>query len=456
LCTEAAWSNRIGRLFLKVTFIVPRVSFHTLGCKLNYAESSSVERQFLERGFDVVEFGVPADVVVINTCTVTDRADRECRQVIRRARRSSPDAAIIVTGCYAQLEPGRIAAIEGVSLVLGSQEKFHLLDHLAALEDHACARVLVAPIGEVRKFGAAFSPGGSGRTRAFLKVQDGCDYVCSFCTIPLARGGSRSQPLSLCVEQARAVVRRGYREIVLTGVNVGDFGGPDGSFADLLRKLETIPGLDRLRIGSIEPNLLTEEILEVVADSTVLCKHFHIPLQSGSDAVLRRMRRRYTTDLYRGLVERIQRRIPDCGIGADVIVGFPGETEQEFQETYAFLHSIPVTYLHVFTYSERHHTAAIGMPSSVPVHIRRERNVRLRILGQEKRRAHEQTFLGRRFPVLLEGTVEGGVRFGLTGEYVRVGVPAEGTKENTVVHVDLCRLEPGYCAGTAVGQEAAA
>jgi threonylcarbamoyladenosine tRNA methylthiotransferase MtaB len=435
---------------------MPRVSFHTLGCKLNYAETSSVERQFLDRGFDIVALDAPADVCVINTCTVTERADRECRQIIRRARRASPGAAIVVTGCYAQLEPERIAAIEGVSLVLGAKEKFHLLDHLAALDDHACARVLVSPIDEAGQFAAAFSGGDGGRTRAFLKVQDGCDYSCSFCTIPLARGASRSQAVAECIEQARLLTGRGYREIVLTGVNVGDFRGSDGSLPLLLRELERVPGLDRVRISSIEPNLLTDDLLALVEGSSRLCNHFHIPLQSGSEAVLHRMRRRYQTRLYRELVGRIKHRLPDCGIGADVIVGFPGETDAEFEETCSFVAELPISYLHVFTYSERPHTAAAASGPPVPVHVRRVRNARLRMLGEVKRRAHEESLLGRRFPVLLEGSVEDGLRFGWTEHYVRVGIPEPGTRENTIVEVGLLRIEDGYCAGELRRQEAAA
>jgi threonylcarbamoyladenosine tRNA methylthiotransferase MtaB len=435
---------------------MPRVSFHTLGCKLNYAETSSVERQFLDRGFDVVAFDTPSDVCVINTCTVTERADRECRQIIRRARRLSPDAAIVVTGCYAQLEPERIASMEGVNLVLGAREKFHVLDHLAALEDHACARILVSPIGAVQEFGPASSSGDGARTRAFLKVQDGCDYSCSFCTIPRARGSSRSQSVAASLEQARALAGQGYREIVLTGVNVGDFRSPDGTLADLLRGLQQVSGLQRIRVSSIEPNLLTDEIVEMAAVSPSVCRHFHIPLQSGSDAVLHRMRRRYNSGLYHRLIDRIHRRMPDCGIGADVIVGFPGETDAEFEETLGFIRDLPVSYLHVFTYSERPHTAAAGFASPVPVHVRRERNARLRLLSDAKRRAHAESLLGRPVPVLLEGTVEDGLRFGLTEHYVRVGIPVTGTAENTVVDVLLRRAEDGYCVGELSPREAAA
>ncbi len=434
---------------------MPRVSFHTLGCKLNYAETSSVERQFLDRGYEVVEFGSPADVCVINTCTVTGQADRECRQIIRRALRSSPGAAVVVTGCYAQLASGRIAAMEGVRLVLGSREKFRILDHLAGLENHGCARVLVSPMAACDEFGPAFTSADDTRTRAFLKVQDGCDYSCSFCTIPFARGRSRSQSVAATRAQAQELVSRGFREIVLTGVNVGDYGAADGALPDLLRALHDVPGIARIRISSIEPNLLTEEIVDLVAHSPILCRHFHLPLQSGSDSVLRRMRRRYDTALYRDLVHALHRRMPDCGIGADVIVGFPGETTAEFEETVAFLRDLPVTYLHVFTYSERAGTAAASLPQAVPVHARRSRNAALRALGEAKRRAHGEALLGRRLPVLLEGTVDAGLRFGFTPQYVRVGVPAAGTAENTIVDAQLRVVAPGYCRGELAQQEAA-
>jgi threonylcarbamoyladenosine tRNA methylthiotransferase MtaB len=392
--------------------------------------------------------------------------------MIRRARRTSPGATIVATGCYAQLEPGRVAAIEGVDLVLGLREKFHLLDHLAAVEAHGCARILVAPVGDLEEFGPAFSSGvgppdrtkfsvesvvrAGDRTRAFLKVQDGCDYTCSFCTIPLARGPARSQPIEACIEQARVLAGRGYREIVLTGVNVGDFGDTGADLLDLLRALETVPGLDRIRISSIEPNLLTDGIVDMVADSGVLCDHFHIPLQSGSDAVLRQMRRRYTSGDYRRLIERIKKRIPDCGIGVDAIVGFPGESEAHFGETYALLHELPVSYLHVFTYSERPNTPAAGFASPVPPGVRHERSSRLRILSEKKKNAFHASMLGRRVTVLLEGNVDRGLRFGLTEQYVRVGVPVGTAPENALIAVDLIRVEDGYCVGEPARHEAAA
>lgn len=435
---------------------MPRVSLHTLGCKLNYAETSSIGRQFADKGFAVVEFGTPADVCVINTCTVTARADRECRQIIRRARRTSPGATIVVTGCYAQLEPERIAAIQGVDLVLGTREKFRMLDHLAALQSHGCARILVSPVGEPEEFGPAFSSDVTGRTRAFLKVQDGCDYTCTFCTIPLARGAARSQSIGACVEQARLLVGQGFREIVLTGVNVGEFGVPGADLADLLSALESVPGLERLRISSIEPNLLTGRILNLVAESPVICNHFHVPLQSGSDAVLRRMKRRYTSAMYQDLIGRIIGRIPDCGIGADVIVGFPGESESDFEETRALLQDLPLTYLHVFTYSERAHTPAAAFASPVPLRVRHERNERLRHLGEEKRSARHAAMIGRTERVLMEGTVADGLRFGLTEHYVRVGVPADGAMEHAVMEVELLQAGPGYCLGRPVCGEIAA
>lgn len=430
-----------------------KVAFHTLGCKLNSAETSSIERRCIERGHTVVAFGSAADVCVINTCTVTDRADRECRQIIRRAKRASPGARIIVTGCYAQLEPDRVAAIEGVDLVLGTREKSRLADHLEVAGAHGCTRVAVTPAAGGEEFEPAFSSDTGDRTRAVLKIQDGCDYPCTYCTIPLARGRSRSQTIADCIAQAHLLAGRGYREIVLTGVNVGDFRSPDGDFPTLLGAMETIPGIDRVRISSIEPNLLSEEIIDRVAGSSVLCDHFHLPLQSGADAVLRRMKRRYTSADYREVIAKVRSRIPDCGIGADVIVGFPGETDELFEETLSFLESLPVSYLHVFTYSERAHTPAAEFHPVVPRAVRRERNAVLRALGERKRKEFHRSLLGKRVPVLTEGTVGSGLRFGLTEQYCRVGVPADAAPENAVIHVDIIRAAEDHCVGRPVEME---
>jgi threonylcarbamoyladenosine tRNA methylthiotransferase MtaB len=429
-----------------------KVALHTLGCKLNYAETSTLGKQFLERGFQIVAWGEPADVVVLNTCTVTERADRECRQLIRRALRGGGEPYVIVTGCYAQLEPEQIASIHGVDLVLGTSEKSDLFRYVeSGFRKPGVPRIHISDPGTLDRFGPAFTTGAGGRTRAYLKVQDGCDYACSFCTIPLARGASRSQALERCVSQAEELVRQGYREIVLTGVNVGDFGRKSGSsLLALLTELVRLDGLTRLRISSIEPNLLTRAMVEFVAAEPVMCKHFHIPLQSGTDAILRAMRRRYTVSAYRALLQQIRSVVPDAGVGADVIVGFPGETDADFDATAAFLQELPLSYLHVFTYSERPRTPAASMGAPVAPHTRHLRNAILRSLSQKKRRAFYESMIGRTVPVLLEGDCENGLRFGFTDNYVRVGVPVGTAEQNTLVPVKLEAIEDGICRGTPV------
>ncbi|MDH3251502.1 MAG: tRNA (N(6)-L-threonylcarbamoyladenosine(37)-C(2))-methylthiotransferase MtaB [Ignavibacteria bacterium] len=434
---------------------MPRVALHTLGCKLNYAETTTIGKQFIDRGFDIVPFGEETDVCVINTCSVTERADRECRQMIRRARRTSRDPFVVVTGCYAQLEPEEIASIEGVDLVLGAKEKFELFHHANDFRKGWYAKVCVSDIGSVDTFGPAFSTSATDRTRAYLKVQDGCDFNCTFCTIPLARGTSRSQSVGETLAQARMLVEGGYREIVLTGVNVGDYGKKSGTgLIGLLRELVQIDGLERLRISSIEPNLLSQEIIDFTAESPVMCNHFHIPLQSGNDQVLRGMRRRYTTRLYEDLIRRIRQRIPECGIGVDVIVGFPGETPAQFEETYRFLNEIPVSYLHAFTYSERPNTPAVSYTQPVEPRERFRRNAMIRVLGQKKKHSFYSSMIGRRLPVLTESECEGPFRFGLTDNYVRVGLPAR-VAENTVVATELTGMTDGYCVGVVAEKEMA-
>jgi threonylcarbamoyladenosine tRNA methylthiotransferase MtaB len=427
---------------------MPKVALHTLGCKLNYAETSTLGKQFLERGYELVDLGSPADVVVINTCTVTERADRECRQLIRRALRNGSSPYVVVTGCYAQLEPEAIASMNGVDLVLGAREKFDLFRFAGALEKETTPRIHVSEIDTVDNFGPAFTTEAGGRTRAFLKIQDGCDYSCSFCTIPLARGRSRSQTPGECIGQARELAAAGYREIVLTGVNVGDYGRKSSSsLLHLVQELVEVDGIDRIRISSIEPNLLTLPLLEFVAGQPKMCKHFHIPLQSGSDEVLRLMRRRYSTDEYRLLISRIREAIPDAGIGVDVIAGFPGETDTRFNETYAFLHELPVSYLHVFTYSERPNTPAAAMNGRVEPLQRHHRNEMLRILSQKKRRAFYESMIGRTVTVLAEGDVGKGRRFGFTDSYVRVAFPAEACGENTMLPLVVTAVDDNVCIG---------
>lgn len=441
-----------------------RVSFHTLGCKLNYAETATISQQFIDRGFRVVEFGEPADVCVINTCSVTNKADRECRQLIRKALRASPQACIVVVGCYAQLEPEEVSSIEGVDYVIGAKEKFDLFRYIDASGKRQEPEIIRSPIETATEFVPCYTAGSADRTRAYLKVQDGCDYQCAFCTIPLARGISRSQPIDATVEQARQLVRQGYREIVLTGVNVGDYGRKIGTnLLSLLRALEEVDGLMRIRISSIEPNLLTHELIEYVRDSEKTCPHFHIPLQSGSDAILKLMRRRYLSGHYRELIYKIKEEIPDAGIGADVIVGFPGETDAHFEETYLFLVELPLSYLHVFTYSERPNTYALKLPGVVEPRVRARRNEMLRILSAKKRRSFYEGFVGRVVPVLMEGTLQhdargmiacpkgllrsGDLRIGHTGHYVRVGVPSYMAAENDIVDVRIIGVDDKLCIG---------
>ena len=436
---------------------MPTVSLHTLGCKLNYAETSMLGKQFMDRGFSVVEFGQPADVCVINTCSVTERANRECRQIIRRAARTAGNPLVVVTGCYAQLQPDEVASIRGVDLVLGAQEKFEIFDHLGGLEKKLYPQVFVSDIDAVDNFGVSYSTSVGGRTRAFLKIQDGCDYSCSFCTIPLARGGSRSQTPEACLRQAGELVGQGYKEITLTGVNVGDYGKSTGTnLLDLLRGLVRIDGLERIRISSIEPNLLTDEMIGFVAAEPKMCKHFHIPLQSGCDEVLRLMRRRYHAVYYRGLVERVRQAIPRCGIGVDVIVGFPGETEAHFQATLRFLEDLPASYIHVFTYSERPHTPAAGLTGAVEPKVRFKRNEIIRALGLKKKREFYGRHVGTTATVLTESELESGLRFGFTDNYVRVAVSAGGSNANELVPVEITGLQGNRCLGRIVKENVAA
>jgi threonylcarbamoyladenosine tRNA methylthiotransferase MtaB len=424
---------------------MPTVALHTLGCKLNYAETSALARKFQDRGYRVVPFGAEADVCVVNTCTVTAAADRECRQIIRRARRSSPRARVVVTGCYAQLAPEDVASIPGVQLVLGTREKFDILRHLDDARTGGGPRVLVSDTAGAEDFGPASSSDG-GRTRAFLKIQDGCDYPCTYCTIPLARGASRSHPPELCLAQARELAAAGFREIVLTGVNVGDYGRKDGTdLLALLRLLTGVEGLRRIRISSIEPNLLTDEIIAFTADSEVMAPHFHIPLQSGSAEVLGMMRRRYSPADFAGRVEAAAARIPDCGIGVDVITGFPGETDAHFAEGTALLGDLPFTYLHVFTYSERPDTPAAALPGSVPVQIRRRRTALLRDISARRRREFYRSLVGSTQEVLLEAQVADGLRYGYSGNYARLGVPAGAGDENSVLTVRVTDARADHC-----------
>ncbi len=421
-----------------------RVAFHTLGCKLNFAETGTLQDAFTERAYHTVAFGEPAEVTVINTCTVTEEADRKCRQVIRRALRANPDTFVVVTGCYAQLQPEAIASIPGVDAVLGADEKFRLFDLLQDFEKGDRTQVHVSCIDDAAAFGPAYSAGE--RTRAFLKVQDGCDYTCAFCTIPLARGKSRSQSIAETVRQANVIAARGVREVVLSGVNIGLFGNDTGeSLLGLLQALDGVEGIARYRISSIEPNLLTDTIVDFVAGSRAFAPHFHIPLQSGDDRVLGTMRRRYRRDVYARRVATIKERMPHACIGADVIVGFPAETDASFEETHAFLHALPVSYLHVFTYSERPDTHAVDQldriaEAPIPKGERTRRNRRLRILSEKKRAAFYREHLGTTRPVLWEHA-QGRTMLGFTDNYVRVEAPFDEERVE--------RIEPAYLADVA-------
>ncbi len=403
------------------------VAFYTLGCKLNFSETSAIGRQFEEKGFRPVAFEAGADYYVINTCSVTDHADRKCRKVVQQALKHNPAAFVAIVGCYAQLKPEEISNIPGVAAVLGAAEKFQLADTIAGLPRPAAGQqghVRASPIAAATEFHPAHSFGN--RTRTFLKVQDGCDYSCSFCTIPLARGGSRSGSIASVVERVAALAAQGVPEIVLTGVNLGDFGlqGPERErredFTQLVRALDQIEGIRRFRISSCEPNLLTDGILETVAASRRFMPHFHIPLQSGSDKILGLMRRRYRRDLYAQRVARIKELMPHAGIGVDVIVGFPGETDDDFLDTYHFLNELPISYLHVFPYSERPDTLAPTLPGRVQDRVRHERTTQLRSLSEKKKRAFYEAHIGLETEVLFEDDVTNGRMEGFTPNYIRV------------------------------------
>ncbi|MFM7646376.1 MAG: tRNA (N(6)-L-threonylcarbamoyladenosine(37)-C(2))-methylthiotransferase MtaB [Sphingomonadales bacterium] len=407
------------------------VAFHTLGCKLNYSETSSLGRMLEKEGFEKKEFDQAADVYVINTCSVTDNADKECRQLVRRIQRRAPESYVVITGCYAQLKPNEIATIPGVDLVLGAAEKFNLPYHIKNLQQQEGTKICSCDIEDVRDFTASWS--SQDRTRSFLKVQDGCDYNCSFCTIPLARGKSRSDSIANVVANARELAATQTKEVVLTGVNLGDFGQPGEDFFQLVQALDTVEGIDRYRISSIEPNLLTNEIIDFVAKSKRFMPHFHIPLQSGSDRILGLMRRRYKRALYTERIEWIKQCMPHAAIGVDVIVGFPGETEEEFAETYSFLEQLPVTYLHVFTYSERDNTHALSLHNKVPTSVRQERNKKLRNLSFIKTKQFTAQFFDTVRPVLFEKAEHEGMIEGYTDNYIRVQTPYRSEWINTIV-----------------------
>jgi threonylcarbamoyladenosine tRNA methylthiotransferase MtaB len=416
-----------------------KVAFYTLGCKLNFAESSYISKIFKDKGFEQVDFYDKPDIYVINTCSVTDNADKKCRKLVQSALKVSPYAFIIVMGCYAQLKPYEISSIKGVDLVVGAKDKFKILDIVDSFEKCNSASIQVSNINEVNDFEHAYS--SDDRTRTFLKVQDGCNYHCSFCTIPLARGNSRSDTIENVLGKAKEAVSQGAKEIIITGVNIGDYGIVEGKkeadFLSLITKLDEIEGIDRFRISSIEPNLLTNDIIKFVANSSKFVPHFHIPLQSGNDKILKMMRRRYTRDLYQDRVSMIKQLMPDSCIGVDVIVGFPGETEEMFLDTYEFINALDVSYLHVFPYSERPNTKAITLGDVVPHQERFKRSKMLRILSDKKKRKFYQHNVGKHGLVLFEQGEENEFMYGFTKNYIKVRTAYNSEMINTVHKVML-------------------
>ncbi len=405
-----------------------KVAFHTLGCKLNFAETSTIARKFVNEGYERVSFDTAADVYVINTCSVTESADKECKKIVQQALKLSPEAFVCIIGCYAQLKPLEIAQIKGVDLVLGATEKFRIVDYIKDLNKKKFAEVHSCEIEEANVFTGAYSYGD--RTRAFLKVQDGCDYSCTYCTIPLARGVSRSDSLENILQNATEIAQKGIKEIVLTGVNIGDYGkGEMGNkkhqhtFLELIQALEKVSGIERIRISSIEPNLLQNEIIRFVAGSQKFVPHFHIPLQSGSNKILKQMKRRYLRELYFDRIQTIRTLMPDCCIGVDVITGFPGETDNDFLETYHFLNDLDISYLHVFTYSERAHTEASEFEGVVNMSVRKQRTKMLRILSSKKKTAFYHRYKDTWQEVLFENEVKNNRIYGYSRNYLRVSVP---------------------------------
>jgi len=412
------------------------VAIHTLGCKLNFSESSTIVRQLEKNGFTRVDFSHKADIYIINTCSVTDNADKKCRNTVKGVLKQNPNAYVVVIGCYAQLKPKEISSIPGVDMVLGAAEKFNMIEHLHSLVKEAKAIVHNKNIKETQDFVPAYSMGD--RTRSFLKVQDGCDYFCSFCTIPLARGKSRNVSIQETVEKAKEVASKNIKEVVLTGVNIGDFGANQNyeeTFYDLLVELDKVDGIERFRISSIEPNLLSNEIIDFVAQSNKIVPHFHIPLQSGNDEILTKMRRKYLSDLYRDRIAKIKSKMPNCCIGVDVIVGFPGESEEHFLSTYEFINSLEVSYLHVFPYSERNNTTAKKLPNKVSKSDKSNRAEQLRILSAKKKRHFYESQLGKKMDVLWEEEAHGGnLMQGFSENYIRFEAPYDASKVNTIEH----------------------
>ena len=415
-----------------------KAAFYTLGCKLNFAETSTISRQLALSGFIKTDFNNPADIYVINTCSVTENANRECRRIIRKARKISPDSFIVVTGCFAQLKPKEISKIEGVDMVLGANDKFNLPKLLTSLEKNKLTKVHGCEINKLDYF-SSYSL--NDRTRSFLKIQDGCDYPCSYCTIPLARGKSRSDSIENIIKNAKDIAEKGIKEIVLTGVNIGDFKYENKNFASLINELDNIDGIDRYRISSIEPNLISEKVMQAVKKSKKFMPHFHIPLQSGSDLILGKMRRRYQTNLYRKIVENISKEIKNVCIGADVIVGFPGETDEEFYKTLNFIKDLPISYLHVFSYSERENTPATNFDHKIPKKTKAERSKQLRILSSKLKNAFYKKYLNSKHSALLEKDNNDGMLYGFTDNYIKIKTPFNKNIRQTKQQVKLLQID---------------
>ena len=425
--------------------IPKRIAFHTLGCKVNYSETSSISRDIIKSGFEQVNYKDLADIYVLNTCSVTENANKDARKFVRTVRRKSPNATIAVIGCYAQLKPDEIGEIDGIDIVLGAEEKFNLIDHLDGFELNREKKIIKSNIKFVSDFKSSYSIGE--RTRSYLKVQDGCNYNCSFCTIPLARGKSRSDTISNTIKVAKEIASTEVKEIVLSGINIGDYGiGSNESFYDLIKEMDSLSGIDRIRISSIEPNLLSNEIIELSSISKKLMPHFHIPLQSGSDNILKAMKRRYDTNLYADLIKKIKIKIPDVAIGVDVMVGFPGETEEDFLSTYNFIKKLEISYLHVFTYSERPNTDALNLDKIVSMEKRKERSKILHFLSDEKLLNFYDQFIGQKRPVLFE-SIKNGQLIGHSDNYIKI--KSNGTPDliNTIQNVDLLDNDGRYVYG---------
>ena len=421
------------------------IAFHTLGCKTNYSETSSISREIIKSGFEKVGYNELADIYVLNTCSVTENANKDARKFVRKAKKNNPNATNVVIGCYAQLKPDEIGEIDGVDIVLGAKEKFNLINHLDGLELNKGTKILNSKIEYVSNFKSSYSLGE--RTRSYLKVQDGCNYSCSFCTIPLARGKSRNDTIQNTIQVAKKIATTEVKEIVLTGINIGDYGnGSDESFSDLIKEMDSLIGIDRIRISSIEPNLLSNEIIELSASSKKLMPHFHIPLQSGSDNILKAMRRRYDTNLYSDLITNIKVKIPDVAIGVDVMVGFPGETESDFISTYNFIKKLDISYLHVFTYSERPNTDALNIDKIVSIEKRRERSKKIHLLSEQKLLKFYDQFIGQKRPVLFE-SIKNGLLIGHSDNYIKIRSKGSPDLINTIQNVELLYNDGQYVYG---------